>query len=485
MSFLSNVFGFKSCVLLCLLMICTLKAQQNIQFSNDIFGGISAATLSPTQTYINPNPWDIQLFSEDINILNDYAYISQQSLLKLPKTKIKTASPKNGILGSNTAGVLDFYNKENAHLFFSSDIMGPSFSMKLRVKEQRFSVGLFSRLRTQTSVKDFDNYLRFQNQNIERPAEYFIKPLNTSFMNWGELGLNISTPIFQNSDNLWLLGANLKYEIGFDASNIQNLDNLKLTAAKDSLGRYITAAEQYNVKASYATNYNFESEKYELTQQGKGFGVDLGLTFINKLPESEAYNLKVTANLLDFGYVNFQNGANHHFIGEKKINLDQNPVFSNTKFTTPEDFLQTLSSEVYGDKNASLQDPGFKIGLPTSLHFGISKNINTYHYLSFNWIQRLPVFENSLLKTNVVSLSYASQKKAVAYGFSTSLYEYNNLQFGGYVRLGPLILGSDNIFPMVINHKKLHAASFFIGLKLYPFWDDDFKRHRRQKCNCD
>lgn len=479
------MFNFKIYVISCLLVFCWSKAQQNIQFSNDIFSGISAASFSPTQTFINPNPWDVQLFSEDFNILNDYAYISQQSLLKLPGSKIETANPKKGILGSNTANVLDFYNKDKANLFLSSDIMGPSFSMKLRVKEQDFSIGLFTRLRTQTSVKDFDNYLRFQNQEIDRPTEYFLKPLNTSFMNWGELGLNFSTNLFKNSDYEWLLGFNLKYEIGLDATNVQNLDDLKLTSVKDDLGEYITSAEQYNIKASYATNYNFESKKYELKQQGKGLGLDIGLAFINKFPDSEAYDFKVNINLLDFGYVNFQNGSNHRFVGDKKIDLDQNLAFDNVKFTSAEHFLQTLSTEVYGNANASLEAPGFKIGLPTSLHFGISKNLNTHHYLSFNWIQRWPVFENSLLRTNVMTMSYAWQKKAFAYGISSSLYEYNNLQFGGYVRFGPLIIGSDNLLPMFVSHKKLHAASFFIGFKLYPFWDDDFKRHRRQKCNCD
>lgn len=480
-----KVLKEKLIALLCISNFGLVYAQQNPLFSNDIYSGISTATTSPTQTFINPNPWDIQLFSTDISVLNDYAYISKMSLIGLTGTTIETANPKKGILGSTKAGVMDFYNKDFANLQFSSDIMGPSFSLRTHIGDQQFNIGLFSRLRTQGTVKDFDNYLRFQNQDIARPDNYFLKPFDSNFMNWGELGLNFSTKIFKQSDYDWLLGFNLKYEVGFDAFNIRNLDNLHLTARLDDDGESIASAEQYNIAASYATNYNFDQKKYDFKQQGKGLGLDFGLSFINKFPDNEGYDFKASFNVLDIGYVDFKQGINHRFIGNKKIDLEQNPAFDDMEFTSAEEFLQTLSQEVYGSASASLATPGFRIGLPTSINLSLSKNLKDHHYLNFNWSQRAPIFENSLKKMNAMTVSYSVQNRAIAYGFSSSLYEYQNLQFGAYARLGPFIIGSENILPMVFNHQKLHAANIFIGLKLYPFWDDDFKRHRREKCNCD
>lgn len=482
---MKKVLKEKIAILLFVMCFGSAYAQQNPLFSNDIYSGISSATTSPTQTFINPNPWDVQLFSEDISLLNDYTYVSQLSLFGLTSTKIESASPRKGIRGDTKAGVLDFYNKDLANLHFSSDIMGPSFSLKTHLGDQEFSIGLFSRLRTQASVKDFDNYLRFQNENINKPDNYFLKPFNTNFMNWGELGLNFSTKIFQQSDYDWLLGFNLKYEVGFDAYNLSNIDDLQLSARQDSNGKSIVSAQHYNIAASYVTNYNFDQKKYELKQQGKGLGLDIGLSFINKFPNTEGYDFKASINILDIGYVNFNQGVNHQFVGNKKIDLDHNPAFDNIKFNSVEEFLQTLSQEVYGNAHASLESPGFRIGLPTSINLGLSKNLKDYHYLNFNWSQRAPVFDNSLKKMNAMSVSYSVQNKAIAYGFSSSLYEYQNLQFGAYARLGPFIIGSENVFPLIFNHKKLHAANIFIGLKLYPFWDDDLKRHRRKDCNCD
>ncbi len=467
-----------------LLILQKVEAQQNLLFSNDIYSGISASSLSPTQTYINPNPWDIQIFSEDINVYNDYAYISKGNLLGLTKGEIVAADPKNAITSSSQAHVFNYYNKDLANLFFNSDVLGPSFSFKSKIGEKDFNIGLFARLRTQTAVVDFDNYFRFQNQDLSRPTEYAVNPFKTSFMNWGELGLNLATEIFRLSDYKWVLGINLKYEMGFDAYNIQNNKDLHLSTEANAQDHDQTTATSYNIAASYVTNYNFETEKYDFKKQGSGLGLDLGLSFINKFPDSEAYDLKVDFNILDIGFVKY-NGENHVFIGDTKVLLDDNPTFDNTKFESIKQYLGLLSTEVYGDPNKSHISDGFKIGLPTSLHLALSKNIRPNHYLSFNWIQRTPIFENSLKRINALSASYSVQKPAIAYGFSTSLYDYKNLQFGAYLRLGPLILGSENIFPLLFNHKKLHAANFFIGLKLYPFWDSDFKRHRRAKCNCD
>ena len=188
-------------------------------------------------------------------------------------------------------------------------------------------------------------------------------------------------------------------------------------------------------------------------------------------------------NILDLGFVNFE-GENHRFVGQS-IQLTDNPAFDNKKFETPQEILQTLSNEVYGNSTESFRGTDFKIGLPTSIHLNFSRNVGENKFVNANLIQRIPVFENSLKRSNIFNISYSVQKPVIGYGISTSLYEYQNIQFGGYFRIGPLILGSENAFPLIFKHKKLHGSDFYIALKLYPFWDNEMKRHRRKKCNCD
>ena len=466
-----------------------MTAQNNLSFVNDNYSGINSAVLSPTQPFLNSNPWDVNLFSADLFLQNDYAYISQQSLFGLTKTEIEVSNPKKNITGENTPNVLDFYNKEKANLLFSSDISGPSFSMTAHIREKKYVFGLFSRLRTQTSVLDFDNYLRYGNEMVFQPAEYIMKPFSTSLMNWNEIGLNASTEIFPYSDKQWILGANLKYEIGLDAANIISHNNIELTSKEPAIGenpdyRNIYASN-YNVNAGYITNYNFETETYDYKQNGSGLGLDLGIAMIDKDPREDEYNSKFAFNILDLGFVNFRQGINHVFNNGNTVWLQNNPDFDDQEFESPEQYLKLLSKEAYGDENKSFAGCGFKIGLPTSINVNYSQKIREHHFVNVNWIQRVPVFENSLKRNNLLNINYSIQKEAFGYGISTTLSEYKNLQFGGYVRLGPLILGSENAFPILFKHDKLYAANIYLALKFYPFWDTAFKRHRRQKCDCE
>ncbi|MBF8455711.1 hypothetical protein IV494_00830 [Kaistella sp. G5-32] len=463
-----------------------LFGQENLPFTNDQYSGINAALVSPTQTFLNPNPWDINLFAEDVFLQNDYVYISQQSFLGLRNTPTRSRNKIKNINGENTASVVDFFNKDFGNYHFSSDILGPSFSKKIQIKDKYFTVGLFSRLRTQTSAINVDNYLKFGNQGIVEPEFYSLKPLQINFMNWGEIGLNVATEIFPYSDYQWIVGANVKYEIGFDALQVNSNSPIELHRTSEITNGVDTKtiyASNYDIEVNLATNYNFDKKRYEYKQKGKGFGLDFGIAVVDPIENSDDYNFKASLNILDLGKVNYD-GEKHLFAGNS-IKVVNNTNLDNTKFKSPDQYFQLLSKEVYGNENASFRGNDFQMGLPTSIHLNASKNVGEHQYVNADWIQRIPVFENSLKRSNVFSASYSVHKPVLGYGASMYLYEYRSLQFGGYLRFGPLILGSSNVLPLLFNQKKLHSGDFYIALKIYPFWDNEMKRHRRANCNCD
>ncbi|MDR2205133.1 MAG: hypothetical protein LBE36_03105 [Flavobacteriaceae bacterium] len=455
-------------------------AQESVLFGNDRFSGISSAPFSPTQPYLNENLWDVNLFSTDVFVWNDYAYISQESALGIIRKDIQAADIKNGITGASMPDVMDYFNKDVGNYHFSSDIMGPAFSASFNIKQKKYTAGFFSRLRTQGSVEDFDNYWRYENQGLTPPDVYFLKPFETNFMNWGELGIHISTEIFPNSQHRWIVGANLKYELGFDAVNAVSDHTTTLTRVEWANSTVHTWASDYNIALSYATAYDFEKSRYSVKPQGKGLGLDFGFAFVNCDKCAEEYYYKLSFNILDVGYVNFT--GKNHLLNGAPFDFDQS---GKPKFNTIEEIFGFVSEQTYGNPNASLVGTDFTIGLPTSLHFNFSKNIGEHKYLNFNLVQRTPIFENSLKRNNIANVSYSFQKNAFGYGASTSLYEYKDLQFGGYFRLGPLVMGSENIIPIIFKHKRFYAADFYIALKINAFWDGDLKRRQRDGCQCD
>lgn len=462
-----------------------LKSQDPYIFSNDPYSGISAVGISPTQPFLNPNQWDLNLISEDVFIQNRYGYISKSSLLGLAGGDVKEADIKHGITGENTKKVWDYYNHDQTGFHFSSELMGPSFSFNFKLGERNFSAGLFSKLRTQTSIVKVDNYLKYTNQQIDEPVLYNLGAFETSFMNWTEIGLNLSADIFQSSENFWVVGVNLKYLSGNDAYTIKNRKNALMRrefvpdpedSTRNIKNLYVS---NFDVEAAYSTGYDFENDRYKYKKNGKGFGVDIGMAVVDFGEYDQAYNFKMGLNLLDVGSVTFD-GFVHRFIGDD-FQYTNNPALE-VEFENPEQFAQIISQEIYGNPEQSLISNEFKIGLPTALHFNVSKSISAEQYLSLDWIQRTPIFENSLRRSNIINLSYLYSIHKMAYGFSISAYEYQNLQFGAFFRFGPLIIGSENVLPMLIPHKKLHGADFYFGLKIYPFRNRDMERRSREKC---
>lgn len=462
--------------------------QDPIIFSNDRYSGVSAVGISPTQPFLNPNGWDIHVFSENIFLNSDYVYISKTSLIGLAKGDLKGNDLKNGITGENTKRVTDFFNHDVTGYHVSSDLMGPSFAVNLNVFDKNFTVGLFSKLRMQSSIIEVDNYLKYSNQDIDEPPLFDMGPFTANFMNWAEIGLNFSTEIFPYSQNQWIIGANLKYEMGLDAFYLNNKKHAILRGeyqsdpanpGTDIKSLYIS---DFDVEAGYATNYNFEEDLYEFDSKGKGFGLDIGIAMVDLDRFEESYDFKVSLNMLDLGYVNFT-GAVHNFAGAN-FRYSNESIFDNNDFESPEQYAQLISNEIYGDPNESLKSNSFKIGLPTSIHLNLSKSIAENQFLNFNLIQRTPIFENSLKRANIANVSYSIMKNKIGYGASISAYEYESFQMGGFLRWGPLIIGSENILPFFIPHRKLHALDFYIGLKLYPMWDTEMKRRGRQDCEC-
>lgn len=469
-------------------MLCGIAGfgQNILSFSNDQYSGINGSIFSPTTPYFNPNKWDVNIISEDVMFRNSYGYISDNSVLGLLKGGIKTANHGRGIRGDTESNVLDFYTDRKVSFSIENDVMGPSFSFKQKIKGQTFRLGFITRLRSQSSVKDLDNYMRYANQEIIQPEEYAFQPLKMSLMNWGEIGLNLSTNLYTTNTEELIIGANLKYLIGFDGAVINSKNRIRLEADTISNpGQVDIYASNYDIDASYATNYDFDNEKYGLKSRGSGVGLDLGIAFVKRRLNDELYDFKISANIMDIGYINFT-GDNHQFNNPgQRVQIQNNPNLDNADFESISQYLKLISNEVYGDEDQSLKGNKFTIGLPTSLNINMSKKIKDNHYWNINLIQRTPIFENSLKRINVLQTSYAIQKDGFAIAPSVSLYDYKNVTFGGYVRFGPLIIGSDNALPFVFKQKKLSGGNFYFGIKLYPFWDSEAKRRSREDCDCD
>ena len=113
------------CITMLVFCFAGLSAQNNLSSLNDIYSGINSAVISPTQPFLNPNPWDANLLSADAFLNNDYAYISSESILGLRNATIVTANPDKNISGQNQSDVLhaaNFYVAFKLYPFWDNEL---------------------------------------------------------------------------------------------------------------------------------------------------------------------------------------------------------------------------------------------------------------------------------------------------------------------------------------------------------------------------
>lgn len=349
-------------------------------------------------------------------------------------------------------------------------------------------MGIFSRQRAVSGEENINSnfyYHNFTSKGISNITE--LPKVKTSFANWNEIGINTAFVLENTGEYQSYIGTNIKILLGFDGGVIDSKNTIYINKLRDAINSINIAdiTANYDIDASFATAYDFENKKYSFKNQGQGLGLDLGFTYMkNRYHENSEreylYDYKIDVSLLDFGKINF-NGEVHNFKG--------NPIFLPFykpfgKNNSPSEFMQSMSQKVYGNLTQSLQNQEFEIGLPTMLNISFSKSISDNTYLTGGISQRVPIFKNSLKKANNIYINYGYYKDFIGLATSFSLYNYKIPQFGGYIRIGGLYLGSDNLLPLIIKQRKLHSFDFYFGLKLFPFWNNDAKRRWKSKC-CD
>ncbi len=463
----------------------TIKAQEQFNFKADHYSGINGALLDPTHNLSNPNNWDVNLLGVDVFVQNDYSYISEASILSLLlKADLEIAQPTNGITGATRNRTWDFYSTSgNKDAYVQADIMGPSGSIRLNYHH---TIGLFTRARVVASARNIDegfNYYNFHEINFGTPFSADKSDLQGAA--WAEVGLNYAKVLKESKTHKLSAGVNLKYLIGTDAAYAINhrrgravaqQDTITFTNADFEIG-VVTGAEMYDEATA---------GEYNLKKKGSGLGLDIGVSWEKKryptdilIDTDVTYKWKMNATLLDLGQIRYKNAEVHRYTIEGSQLIDFNQAESTE---TIEQYFQDLSTQVYNDSLQSKIGNEFVVGLPTALNLNFDYGLSDRWYIKTNLIQRIPVFENALKRSNVLNVNGRYQKNWFGISGGITAYEYQNVYLGGSVRIGPLTLGSDHFIPIIMPQKELTGADFYFALKINSFWDDLWKRHKR--CNC-
>lgn len=457
-------------------------SQVNIGVKNDGFIYTNALVSNPSAFLQNSNPWEVNLVSADIFVQNNYGFISDQSFLglsNLKNFKLNNTSNQSN-LPKNTVGFNDYKNFDG---HFQTDVLGPAVAVKFKIKENEFAAGFYTRLRTFGNLFRFDNRYKYTNfiDQTTLNMNMVFPPFSGSMATLQENNFFVSKTFFQTKSSELNLGLTLKHSKVWDAAFVR--ENKTYEIGFDRVA-YKLVSSGYDAEALFTTSYNFDTNNYEPKNNGSSLGADIGATYVdygNYDKEDGQYLQKIAFSVTDIGFIKVK-GEKHLFQGDFLI-INRSTDFQNTKNIS--DFMRELSTLVYGNPDASLQSTSFKVSLPTALHLSYSGNLLKNRYLTLGVTQRLPLSENALKTPNVFYVNFAKTNRFLTYAAQFSMFEYKKPQFGGYLRIGPIFIGSDNILPVFFKQNKLESADIYLGVKIYPFWDDALSRRARKKCYCD
>jgi hypothetical protein len=415
--------------------------------------------------------WDANLFGFGVGFYTQTGFIANESGLSLlsGQKEVKNASDS---IPSN-------YNPDKQALFYMNNptsnyvglmmnmvVHGPS--LVFRVKD--FSFGFFTNARLAFSAPDVPAFFNYYDlKNIVDFSKRQVNPFDVSFMQWTEIGLHAGKK-FQigNSGHEISIGANVKYLMGYEAGYIANKSNFNFVKIQDSI---ITGSS--NVEIGFSTGKSTNLNDYKYTQNGKGYGLDLGVEYL--VPQSDVdeeefpteYAMKIGASIKDIGAIQFDKNAQVHKYVISSATSVPTKYLNGSKYI--DDIVQTSSSIVYDDPLASQVSQSFSMALPTTLNLMVDYRVLKHVFASASIQRRITFGERQVLAINMMGIVPRFEKRWLEIGLPLSFIEDKMFGLGAYIRLGFLTIGSDQLNALLFKQSKLNSADFYLALKINPF----------------
>jgi hypothetical protein len=464
---------FLSAALIILLL--PLSGQQGLGWTTDPHAGISAAFLQPAATSTTPYNWDLTLGAVGANVRNNFVVlqdVSVYSILNQLNTAQVVAFSETEFSMSvdGRRFFYDFPEEEKAvYAGLSAEVLGPSLSVQVG---EFTRVGAFSRLRALASTRNLDANFNFYTygtcgNNVDIPINKF-----HAAAAWGEVGLHLSRTFAVGYDGELRLGISPKYSLGIQGATASNSEG---GVVRQLDGDSIIVS---NLDAELAFTNAFRQANEGNQPAGTGFGADLGVQYAWGETDGPGHRYSIGFSVLDLGSIIFSRRAQlHQFtnVGEALFGAEDYEIESDD-YT--DDAIRRLGQAVYDNGFSSLTGNEFTVSLPTAISAQFS--VRPVEGVAVSAIYR------GDLPFQIRQLSRGSQLVAAAHyskwwygaGLTAGVYDWDKVNIGLQLRLGPLYLGTDELFGTLLKRQKVSGGGFYLGLRMHDFGGE--KRSRRK-----
>ena len=450
--------------LLFFVSIFTANAQEQLGIRLDNYSGINGALLNPAHHLTTPFKWDVNLIEGAQFFDNNYAFLRQTKLSDLLKyggdaefLSAPDVDDENKL--QDGTFVVDYYNDDNRrYANIMTSVMGPSFFVKIN---ENHALGLTTRGRFIANGRGVSNNLSYYVYDT-RPffEEFSVDAFNIGAMSWSEAGLNYMYSKETSNGRLGL-GITAKFLQGYEAAYFQSEEDFLLTKLpNDSL-----SSSPVIVNFGY-TNSNL-GDDFNLQQNGVGAGLDLGLVYAIGNDE-EGYRWKIGFSLLDIGFIRFNQAEQHRIITDAASVLQTTAYNGFSGLSDLPETAQTFSEQLLGDPNASLQEEGFTMFLPSAFSLQLERGFSPSFYVSAAMVQGFKMGKFATTRGSLIALAPRFEKRWFGATLPVSLYNFQDVNVGLALRLGFITLGTDNLMSMV-NAGEFTGTDAYFAIKINPF----------------
>ena len=490
-------------------MLCSGQLLRGQQFLGNVQGNYNttqAMLQNPAQVYPDRNRVYIHWWSYGAEFNNNYLrYAAPFSLWKWSAGNIPTAQQNRfGRVNWNDNWLESFGNSNQKFFNYISTSQGPSFAFRVN---RNFAFGFSTRTVQGISITGIQEPLaqiarygiqtapgRFPGNGLLRNTNYSNGAFSTNTDNYQEFNFTFGRARGKNSAHLWKTGFTGRFMLGFGAAYVGGSDLNYRFEGRDSL-----FFEQANFRTAHSgTNSVLNAMNSPLglwfqEVNGVGFGFDYGFVYeyrperarLNTRHRTDCwyekdrdYRLRLGASLRDVGMIAYFNGtARNAEVSNQYWKVNRNLVNNYNPFGG--DIFEHLDSG-FTDRlgtNVNKSD-AFATFTPASLNVQFDYHMGSGWYLGANLNQNLRGKSGPGLRSmSQLSLIPRYEHEDVELGMPLSLTgNYQRFAMGLYGRLGPFMLGTDNLpglFAMSTGGK-MAGASLYGGFRFKinpcPWW---------------
>lgn len=442
-----------------------LSAQEQLGIRLDNFSGINATLLNPAGHAATPFSWDVNLLEGAQFISNNYAYLSPFKLGDFfngteelefyfgPDLTAEKPLPPGG-------RKVDFFtNNRPRYAHINTSVLGPSFYVRLG---QQHTLGLLTRVRAAGTTQGLTPNLAYYQYDSQPFFEAFnVSDFKMAMMAWNEIGLHYALQVPQANNNM-TLGITLKANQGYEAIYLHNAQPFQLTKLPgDSL-----SGSPINFSFGF-TDGNLNAEDYQLTKNGAGWGLDIGVVFTDG--DEDGYNWKWGAALLDIGQIKFNNNAQQHKVktpGAITIGTDVYHAFDEANDL--DDVIHVFSEQTLQDSFASLAGNEFAVWLPSALSLQLDRRITPIAYINATLVQGFSLGEAAIHRGSLLAVTPRIEHRWFSASLPVSLYQWQHLRLGLALRLAFFTIGTEHL-GSIIRKSDFYGTDVYAAIKVNPF----------------